>query len=224
MAWRLLYRGGSADDGALQWRRGEHGAGSALDDLKATVEVGALEETQPPCVMHGGFVARADRPDHRLFGVSRAEAGTMDPQQRLLLERVGTTAARTLEAGWRGCLGVAATWACLWALSARLAQRRTLPTLTPSQAEQYRLRQAGCRLCSVCRAHVSVDTACSSALVAAHNGSHAVRSAECIGAVALGVSLKLVPYNTLSMTSAGMLSIDGRCKTLDARANGMVRT
>ena len=35
--------------------------------------------------------------------------------------------------------------------------------------------------------------------------------------------LKLVP-DALGMASAGMLSVDGRCKTLDARANGMARS
>ena len=44
---------------------------------------------------------------------------------------------------------------------------------------------------------VSVDTACSSALVAAHGGGHAVRSAECAIAMASGVGLKLLPYPTL---------------------------
>ena len=40
----------------------------------------------------------------------------------------------------------------------------------------------------------------------------------------LAVSLKLVPHVTLGAASAGMLSVDGRCKTLDARANGYVRS
>ena len=43
-------------------------------------------------------------------------------------------------------------------------------------------------------------------------------------AVAFAVSLKLVPHGTLGAASAGMLSIDGRCKTLDARANGYARS
>ena len=63
-----------------------------------------------------------------------------------------------------------------------------------------------------------------------HGGATAVRGAECAEAVALAVSLKLVPYSTLGMctnlgaASAGMLSIDGRCKMLDARENGYARS
>ena len=38
------------------------------------------------------------------------------------------------------------------------------------------------------------------------------------------VSLKLIPHGTAAMATAGMLSIDGRAKTFDLRANGMVRT
>ena len=37
------------------------------------------------------------------------------------------------------------------------------------------------------------------------------------------MSLKLAPHGTLGAASAGMLSVDGRCKTLDARANGYAR-
>jgi len=40
----------------------------------------------------------------------------------------------------------------------------------------------------------------------------------------MAVSLKLAPYGTLGAASAGMLSADGRCKTLDARANGYARS
>ena len=38
------------------------------------------------------------------------------------------------------------------------------------------------------------------------------------------MSLKLVPLTTIGAASAGMLSADGRCKTLDARANGYARS
>ena len=70
----------------------------------------------------------------------------------------------------------------------------------------------------------SVDTACAAALSAVHGGLHAVRGGECGCALALAVSLKLAPHGTLGAASAGMLSSDGRCKTLDARANGYARS
>ena len=73
---------------------------------------------------------------------------------------------------------------------------------------------------------MSVDTACSSSLVALHSAAHAVSSNECGtngGGLTLGVSLKLAPQNSLAAAAAGMLSVDGRCKTLDSRANGYAR-
>merc|ERR1711965_1029864 len=71
---------------------------------------------------------------------------------------------------------------------------------------------------------VSSDTACASTLVALHNAAHAVRAGECGVAVTLALSLKLTPFPTIGAASAGMLSVDGRCKTLDRRANGYVRS
>ena len=70
----------------------------------------------------------------------------------------------------------------------------------------------------------SVDTACASSLAALHGGAHAVRGSESVTALALAVSLKLSPYSMLGNASAGMLSIDGRCKTLDALANGYAKS
>ena len=51
-----------------------------------------------------------------------------------------------------------------------------------------------------------------------------MRGSECLDALALTVSLKLAPQVTLATAAAGMLSVDGRCKTLDARANGHSRS
>eukprot|EP00966_Prymnesium_polylepis_P041900 973026-Prymnesium_polylepis.1 len=36
--------------------------------------------------------------------------------------------------------------------------------------------------------------------------------------------MKLMPHASAALAEAGMLSLDGRCKTFDTRANGMVRT
>ena len=42
-------------------------------------------------------------------------------------------------------------------------------------------------------------------------------------ATAAGVKLILTPYTSALFNKAGMLAADGRCKTLDAAANGYVR-
>ena len=214
-----------------------HGSGDAIGAVPAQrwvlermVEVGSLSETQRACVAHGGFVAGAEAFDNRLFGVSRAEAGAMDPQQRLLLETGyealhGDGGRLAWLLGDGGDVGVFVgierpDWATVQSAVPELHNSVYAGTSATLSVASGRLSfvlglQGPC---------VSVDTACSSALVAAHDGCHAVRSSECISAVASGVGLKLLPYATLGAAAAGMLSVDGRCKTLDARANGYARS
>lgn len=43
------------------------------------------------------------------------------------------------------------------------------------------------------------------------------------GAIAAGVLLCLVPQSTAMLQRAGMIAPDGRCKTMDAAADGYVR-
>lgn len=75
---------------------------------------------------------------------------------------------------------------------------------------------------------VSIDTACSSALVATHLGRQYVASvttdAESASALAAGVNLMLSETTTAAAFAAGMLTADGRCKTLDSSADGYVRS
>ena len=68
----------------------------------------------------------------------------------------------------------------------------------------------------------SIDTACSSALVALHIAiTSGCKLSEAIVAAA---NLVLSPHQTLWFARAGMLSREGRCKTFDALANGYVRS
>jgi len=50
-----------------------------------------------------------------------------------------------------------------------------------------------------------------------------LRAGGCGAAVVAGVKLILTPSLSAMFTRAGMLSLDGRCKTLDAAADGYVR-
>ncbi|QDZ22810.1 polyketide synthase [Chloropicon primus] len=70
---------------------------------------------------------------------------------------------------------------------------------------------------------ISTDTACSSSLVGSHIACDSLLLGECIMALACGVNLTLAPDTGVVFKQAGMLAIDGRCKTLDADADGYVR-
>ena len=69
----------------------------------------------------------------------------------------------------------------------------------------------------------SVDTACSSSLVAAHLVMVHMGSRTAAAGLVGGVSVLLSPTTTAMFQKAGMLASDGRCKTIDAAADGYVR-
>ena len=70
---------------------------------------------------------------------------------------------------------------------------------------------------------VSVDTACSSALVAVSLACQAIWSGKCDGALAGGANALISPNSSIGFSKAGMLSPSGQCFAFDERANGYVR-
>ena len=194
--------------------------------LDRTADVHTLSAAQQRCVQHGGWLRGAEQFDSRLFGISPAEAKAMDPQQRLLAEfgyssLHGSSHRRGSLSGGDGgvFLGIERPD---WAIAQPRSARESVYAVTGDNVSAAAGRlsfmlgmQGPC---------LSADTACASALSALHGASYAVRGNECAFALTLAVSLKLAPYATLGAASAGMLSMDGRCKTFDAHANGYART
>lgn len=78
-------------------------------------------------------------------------------------------------------------------------------------------------LCCVQGPSASIDTACSASLVALHMAARSLCDGSADSALVAGVMLSLVPQSTLMVQRAGMLAADGRCKVLDAAADGYVR-
>ena len=70
---------------------------------------------------------------------------------------------------------------------------------------------------------VAIDTACSSSLVAVHFVRQSMQPGGCSAAVAAGVNLPMNWPTTVMFVAAGMTAPDGRCKALDAAADGYVR-
>ena len=184
-------------------------------------------EQVPSGATFGSFVARVSCFDACAFGVPPAEAVEMDPQQRLLLEL--SYAALHSISYRRSTLADSDLGVYLaverpdWQLV-----RCNVPV---SQLSTYAvtadtLSIAAGRLSYVLGLHgpcYSVDTACSSSITAVHSAALAIAVAECPVAVAESVSLKLCVRHSLLFATAGMLSPEGRCKTVDASADGFVR-
>lgn len=74
---------------------------------------------------------------------------------------------------------------------------------------------------------LSVDTACSSSLVATalarQSLTQPASTAAASSALVGGINMMLLPATTAMFQRAGMLAPDGRCKALDAAADGYVR-
>ena len=71
---------------------------------------------------------------------------------------------------------------------------------------------------------ISLDTACSSSLVTAHLAAGCLHHGGCARGLSVGVNLPMNWETSFMFVGAGMTAADGRCKTLDASADGYVRS
>jgi acyl transferase domain-containing protein len=175
---------------------------------------------------YGAFLDQVDQFDPAFFGISPREATRMDPQQRLFLEVVwealedgGQTQAALAGSNTGVFAGVyqadysAFQFDDLDKVDAYVASGLSHAIVANRVSFLFDLRGPS----------LAIDTACSSSLVAFHLACQSLRRQECNMALAGGVNLILSPLFTLPVAKWGMLAPDGRCKTFDARADGMVR-
>lgn len=176
---------------------------------------------QPGYVGARGVIAGGERFDHAFFGYSRAEAAGMDAQHRVFLE---TSSAALDDAGidpqrFGGWIGVFAGCSTVnpqvpdyggdevaWLLGYEkdfFASRVA-----------YKLGLRG--------PAITLQTACSTSLVAVHQAAQSLLGYECDAALAGGASL-WVPQTTGYLYEEGsIMSVDGRCRPFDAAASGTV--
>ncbi|HEV2801334.1 MAG TPA: amino acid adenylation domain-containing protein [Pyrinomonadaceae bacterium] len=173
----------------------------------------------------GGFLDDLDKFDPLFFNISPREARLIDPQQRIFLE----VAWETLEhAGYS---------------AAKLAEQEVGVFVGSSNNGYYRRIESALTIAdhtagvgnqnAVIANRVSyflnlhgpsllVDTMCSSSLVALHLACQSLRQGECTMALAGGVNVLLSPEYFVAMSRMKAHSPDGRCKTFDQSANGIV--
>lgn len=174
----------------------------------------------------GGFITDIDQFSPGEFGISQYEAELMDPQHRLFLKTA---------------------WEAIWDAGYHPSSLngRSVGVFVGVQFQEYQdlLVKAGLLLGQTCtgNAHAmlpnrlsyilnlrgpseAVDTACSSSFVALHNAVRALQSGDCESAIVGGVNLMLTPDLHIMGSELGVLSPTGQCRTLDAEADGYVRS
>ena len=105
----------------------------------------------------------------------------------------------------------------------RQARRHRTQRLHLTRKRPQRRRGARVLRVRVSRAVLAVDTACSSSIVSTRIATEAIARGDVDAAASCGVSAVMSVLTSGLFNAAGMLAPDGRCKTLDAAANGYVR-
>lgn len=165
--------------------------------------------------------------DPHFFGISPREAEIMDPQQRMLLE----TAARAFDHAGVDPAQLDPKRSGVY-IGASNADHAVFGVQNPAKVEAYfGLGNTLSILANRISYHwnlqgpsVTLDSACSSGLVALDRARRDILTGEIDLAVVGGVNLLLSPGPFIAFSAAGMLSRKGLCQSFAADADGYVRS
>ncbi|MFF2146135.1 SDR family NAD(P)-dependent oxidoreductase [Kitasatospora sp. NPDC058190] len=195
----------------------------------AALGVPAERLADPRFVGAGGVLEGLEEFDAEYFGIPPRDAELMDPQHRLFLQ---CTVAALEDAGQltdrvEGGVGVYASAGFnsylthqLLPRASHLADRAEVQWLAAGDKD-YLATQTSYRL-GLTGPSLSVQSACSSALVAVHLAAEALLSGECDVALAGAVSAGVGQGLGYLHAEGGILSADGHCRPFDTAATGTV--
>ncbi|KAF2638710.1 polyketide synthase PksD [Massarina eburnea CBS 473.64] len=164
--------------------------------------------------------------DAPFFSITSKEAASMDPQQRWLLE----TSYRALENAGIAAETVSGTYTGVFAASMTEDYTRII-SKDPDEA----LANTGTGNNASILANrlswyfdlrgpsITVNTACSSSMVAMHLACQSLQSGQCSAALVGGASALLSVESSLHLSAMQFLSPDDLCHSFDKQANGYAR-
>lgn len=192
--------------------------------------VSADELAHPEYVKAGVVLEDLDMFDAGFFGFSPRDAAIMDPQHRIFLECAweGLENAGHVPESFAGSIGV---YAGSGMNSYMIHNLLTNQALVES-AGLFLIRQTGndkdvlaTRVSYALDLHgpsISVQTACSTSLVAVHLACQSLLNQECDMALAGGVTIEFPHGRGYLYREGEILSRDGHCRAFDADSSGTV--
>jgi len=214
------------------WKNLQAGVESITFFSDREVELGGLDAEllkNPRLIKAAGVLDDVDLFDAAFFGFSPREAEITDPQQRLFLE----CAWQALEnAGYDadrypGLIGVYAGTSMNTYLMNLYSNPDLVNSIGPLQIGMandkdflatrvsYKLNLKGPSL--------TVQTACSTSLVAVHLAAQSLLDGQCDMALAGGVSVTLPQKTGYLYQEGGIHSPDGHCRAFDSKGGGFVK-
>ncbi|MER6914839.1 SDR family NAD(P)-dependent oxidoreductase [Streptomyces sp. NPDC000594] len=227
----LACRFPGAPDATAFWRNLSTGTESITvftrEELVAA-GVPAVHLDDPDYVPAQGVLDGADLFDAPFFGYSPKEADLLDPQQRVLLECAWTALE---DAGYdpRNAPGPVGVYAGSY-YGSYLAQLTAGAADPHDTAEEFARNLANEKDYLATRIAYKLDldgpaltvqTACSTSLVAVHLACQALLSGDCEMALAGGATVRARQAGYVHQPG-GIFSSDGHCRPFDARAEGTV--
>ncbi|ESP91544.1 non-ribosomal peptide synthetase [Pseudoalteromonas luteoviolacea] len=171
----------------------------------------------------GGFIDDIDGFDAGFFAISPKEAQSMDPQQRLSMELAWqcfedaglspSTFKNTKTGVYLGCSNTDYQELATGNIDPHFLTGMSTGVFANRISHYFNFQGPS----------ETVDTACSSSLVALHKAMNDFNAGEINAALVGGVNLLITKSRYVSFSKLGVLSPNGRCKTLDADADGYVR-
>ena len=174
----------------------------------------------------GSFIDDVKGFDPEFFGISEREATAIDPQHRMLME----TSWEAVEHAGMTPVAIAGTSTGVF-LGMSHDDYVTVTSEAGALDQAYAFSGTPFSMASGRISHsmglqgpsLTLDTACSSSMVAVHQACRSLHNGDSDMALAGGVMLILHPSNFASASGLGMLSPTGRCHSFDVAADGFVR-